>query len=126
MSSDDTPTTAERSSDCRLRGVGVGVKDKTIRSQARGEDYPPGFSEFWETYPRRQAKANAYKAWKRIKPDRQLLDLMKAAIARQKRSEAWQRENGQFIPHPASWLNARRWEDEQVRTATEYYGRMEA
>ena len=29
-----------------------------------------------------------------------------------KASDEWQEENGRFIPHPTSWLNAQRWEDE--------------
>ena len=36
---------------------------------------------------------------------------MGRALAVQIRSESWQREDGRFIPMPASWLNGRRWED---------------
>jgi len=34
------------------------------------------------------------------------------AIAVQRQSEQWQRDRGQYIPHPATWLHQRRWEDE--------------
>ena len=27
-------------------------------------------------------------------------------------SAQWQRDNGQYIPHPATWLNQGRWDDE--------------
>ena len=37
---------------------------------------------------------------------------MTAAIAKQKLSDQWTKEGGQFIPHPATWLNGKRWEDE--------------
>jgi hypothetical protein len=30
----------------------------------------------------------------------------------QRRTPGWLEADGQFIPHPASWLNGRRWEDE--------------
>jgi len=27
-------------------------------------------------------------------------------------SESWNRDGGRYIPHPSTWLNGRRWEDE--------------
>jgi len=47
----------------------------------------------------------------KLKPDRALVDRMLEAIDRQKQSRAWCKKNGQFIPHPATWLNNRQWED---------------
>ena len=37
---------------------------------------------------------------------------MLEAIDRQKQTTAWRKNNGQRIPHPATWLNNRQWEDE--------------
>jgi hypothetical protein len=37
---------------------------------------------------------------------------MLQALEKQKRSEQWQKDNGKFIPHAATWLNGKRWEDE--------------
>lgn len=34
------------------------------------------------------------------------------AVERQKCSDQWTQNNGQFIPHPATWLNQGRWDDE--------------
>uniref|UniRef100_A0A2G7T8I6 Uncharacterized protein n=1 Tax=Chryseobacterium sp. B5 TaxID=2050562 RepID=A0A2G7T8I6_9FLAO len=43
---------------------------------------------------------------------------MLAAITIQASSTQWLRDDGQFIPHPATWLNAGRWDDEEgVRQA---------
>jgi hypothetical protein len=42
---------------------------------------------------------------------------MLAAVAAQATTEQWRKDDGQFIPLPASWLNGRRWEDE-ASTAT--------
>jgi hypothetical protein len=55
----------------------------------------------------------------KLKPDRALLDRMLEAIDRQKQTRAWLKDNGQFIPHPASWLNNRQWEDEIQPDMTE-------
>ena len=41
-----------------------------------------------------------------------MLETMIQAIEQHKRSDQWTRDNGQYIPHPATWLNQRRWEDE--------------
>ena len=73
------------------------------------------FNEFWKSYPRKVAKAYARKAWNKIKPDRELLDKMLKTLEWQKDSEDWKRDGGQFIPHPSSWLNGERWEDEPYK-----------
>ena len=44
---------------------------------------------------------------------------MLSAIAKHKNTDQWKKDNGQFIPNPASWLNARRWEDEMPSVATQ-------
>lgn len=70
------------------------------------------FDRFWTAYPRHENKQTARKAFDRLNPDDALLATMLTAISRQKGSAQWQEKNGQFIPHPATWLNGRRWEDE--------------
>ena len=72
------------------------------------------FDEFWKAYPRKEAKGNAEKAWKKVNPS--LLPVILEAIDRQKSSTQWREANGKYIPLPASWLNARRWEDEVEST----------
>jgi len=37
---------------------------------------------------------------------------MIAAVKDQAETEVWTKEGGKFIPHPATWINGRRWEDE--------------
>lgn len=84
------------------------------RKRGRLSESEPGFDRFWVAYPRKQDKPKAAKAFARLRVDEPLLTLMLAAIAQQAASEQWQREGGQFIPMPATWLNGRRWEDAQV------------
>ena len=66
------------------------------------------FDIFWKQYPRKVAKPNAQKAWLKINPDDVVLKKMLDAINQQGLSS----KEIQFVPHPASWLNAQRWEDE--------------
>ena len=71
------------------------------------------FDIFWAAYPRKTAKGTAEKSWKKIKPDEQLLEEILAAVAKQKLT--W--TDPKFIPHPATWLNAKRWLDGVDSTA---------
>lgn len=70
------------------------------------------FNTFWKEYPRKVSKGNAEKWFKRNKPDKYLVALMVEKLKVLKQSEQWSKENGKFIPYPASWLNAKGWEDE--------------
>lgn len=70
-------------------------------------DYSESFDDFWKAYPKKIAKGNAEKAWKKIKPDENLVAEIITAIAKQK--PLW--TDPKFIPHPASWLNAKQWLD---------------
>lgn len=70
------------------------------------------FEKFWEVYPKKKSKGQAEKAFIRINPNEQLLATMLAKIEQARTSEDWTKSNGQFIPYPATWLNAQGWEDE--------------
>ena len=69
------------------------------------------FAVFWKAYPRKVGKDAARKAFAKRKPDAELLAKMLAAVARQAQSEQWRKKDGQFIPHPTTWLNRGQWED---------------
>ena len=90
--------------------LGVGATDPP--ADPKVHEFPPGFDRFWQAYPRKTAKPQAAKAFARLRPDEPLLSRMLAALALQRQSAQWQRDEGQFIPHPSTWLNGRRWEDE--------------
>lgn len=76
-----------------------------------------GFATFWAQYPKKVAKPQALKAWKKIKPAGRLLADLIAALKKQKASADWLKDDGRFVPHPATWLNGRRWEDEALPAA---------
>ncbi len=71
------------------------------------------FDRFWNAYPKKKGKESARRAWDKLRPDVALCRVMAEALERQKRSREWRKEGGQFIPYPATWLNGRRWEDEE-------------
>ena len=71
-----------------------------------------GFEEVWAAYPRKVGKGDARRAWKKIRPDPELCKRMIETLKKMARCEQWTRDGGQFIPHPATWLNREGWEDE--------------
>ena len=83
-------------------------KDKKSADALRADR----FEQFWAAYPRHTGKKAAQQAFKRLDPDEDLLQSMLKAIAAWSKSQQWTKDGGQFIPHPATWLNGRRWEDE--------------
>jgi len=72
--------------------------------------YTDEFLRFWKAYPRKVNKGTAAKAWK--KRGDASLETILAALETAKGSRQWLKDGGDFIPHPATWLNARGWEDE--------------
>jgi hypothetical protein len=76
---------------------------------------PLGFDRFWSAYPNRTHRIDAEKAWRAIDPPPDTVDRIVAAIEVWRTSRQWSQK--QFIPHPATWLRNRLWEDEFVATA---------
>ncbi len=70
------------------------------------------FEKFWSEYPKKKSKGDAEKVWLKIKPDNCLLEKMVITIKKSKSSEEWIKDKGKWIPYPATWLNAKGWEDE--------------
>lgn len=89
--------------------------DKPRQRASKNEgvnEYSDEFEAFWKRYPKKHGKGAAWKAWKKIRPSQDLQKRMLSAIERHKATEQWQRENGQYVPNPATWLNEARWDDE--------------
>jgi hypothetical protein len=70
------------------------------------------FDQFWQAYPKKRSKGQAKRTWVKLDPDESLLTKMLKTIAKARRSNDWLQANGQYIPHPSTWLNNEGWEDE--------------
>lgn len=70
------------------------------------------FAQFWECWPRKQAKKDAQKAWAKLAPSEDLASRIIAAVELRKHTIDWIKDDGQFIPYPATWLRGERWADE--------------
>ena len=69
------------------------------------------FEIWWEAYPKKRSKGQAWKAWQAIKPDEQLLADMLLSVKAAMKTPDWKKQAGQFVPYPATWLRAEGWND---------------
>lgn len=68
------------------------------------------FEAFYAAYPKKKKRPDAEKAFAKVDVP---IDVLLAAIKAQADSPDWKKENGRYVPYPASWLNGRCWEDSQ-------------
>lgn len=80
----------------------------------KGSDKPQNtndenFERFWKAYPNKVSKPDARKAFGKVKVS---VDVLIAAIEKQKTWDKWTDKDGKFIPNPSTWLNQEQWENE--------------
>jgi hypothetical protein len=108
-------------------GTGKEKKDKTLgqnefdravleadligSEEPKGGTYPAAFETFWKVYPRKIGKMAAFKAWKRAK---MLCNAGLILNAVEVFAKSVKGKDPQFTPHPATWLNGGRWDDENA------------
>ena len=111
---DRSGTEVERKCYGSVTGVDINNNDKNVKNvkNEKPKTYSPDFLLFWNAYPRKKNKGTAEKAFSKIKPNAELLEIMIAKIEELKKTEDWTKDNGKYIPYPSSWINARGWEDE--------------
>lgn len=92
--------------------------DSTHARRSAQSEIPEDFSRFYAAYPRKVSKPAALRAWKSLKADSALTDRIIADVQRRCDTE-WKDQPIQYIPHPSTYLNQRRWEDETAPTERE-------
>lgn len=76
------------------------------KKRVKRAESDPAFEAFWKAYPRRIGKIKAREAW-----DRAMGVTTPNVIEAALRAAKWS-EDPKFIPHPSTWLNQGRWDDE--------------
>ena len=76
-------------------------------------NYTLDFEKFWKSYPVRTAKRKCFEIWQ-IKKLGEKAEQIIDAVEKQKKSAAWKKENGRYIPNPQTYLTGDRWEDVQL------------
>jgi hypothetical protein len=94
-----------------------------LKTKKKNPPTPPwganGFDQFWSEYPRKVDKADARRAWNRLRPSAALCGEIMAGLRRWKQSEQWLKDGGQFVPYAQKFLNKRRWEVAPTQTPVE-------
>lgn len=90
------------------------TKNKAIKKQNKelNELQEKQFDKFWQAYPKKVSKKEAQKSWKKINPSLELFEKILKALEMVKQTEQWKKDNGKYVPYPATWLNQERWTDE--------------
>ncbi|MEV4735516.1 MULTISPECIES: helix-turn-helix domain-containing protein [unclassified Microbacterium] len=88
-----------------------GVKPDEDSSLIRSDVLNDQFGQFWIAYPRKVAKPRALKAFLSAAKETDPAVIVAGAI---RFSRDPNLPDKQFIPHPASWLNDGRWDDEEL------------
>lgn len=73
---------------------------------------PEGFADFYQAYPRHEGRAKAAEAFPAAVKAAGSVEALMGHLAAQRFSQ-----DPQFVPHPATWLNQRRWRDGEGVTA---------
>ena len=83
-----------------------------IKPYTRKNALDDGFNEFWNVYPKKVGKADAQKKWINKKPN---IDQVMIALTWQIASDQWNKNDGEFIPNPSTYINQERWNDEKPK-----------
>lgn len=109
---EESPIGEESSNEDSAIAAQIAPKPKRKRKQAIPEEYTEDFAEFWKLYPRREGKAKAFESWQKLS----LPQKRRAYVALKQQLrilEVKARDSrGNFCPHPATWINQGRFDDE--------------
>lgn len=93
-----------------------GEVNTSSKDEGRKSVYPDDFEQWWKSYPRREGKGDALKAWKQLKRERVLPPVQDLIVA----SKAYERreQRPQFRKLPGGWLRAHKWNDENTNVVS--------
>ena len=83
-----------------------------------------GFDQFWDVYPKKSAKKDAFDAWKRVDPDEGLVKRILEAVKQQKLWPQYCGENARYFPSPSKWLDGGCWDDEPLAGEEDPYAKF--
>lgn len=70
------------------------------------------FDRFWKLYPKKKSKADAEKAWSKVKMNDEFFTSIIQALSAQCSSQDWTKDGGKYVPLAGTWIRGKRWEDE--------------
>ncbi len=119
QSNDTTNDTTERQQTIQQKDTYKNVKnEKNVKkdicsTSTEVSETVRSFERFWDIYPRKVSKKKAAQVWGRLSLNETEVQKVIASVAFMSSSEQWRKDAGAFIPHPATYLNQERWNDER-------------
>ena len=93
------------------------VNTTTAKADKPKSKIEQDFDTFWSVYPKKKSRHDAFRAWQKAKPS---IIIVLTALNWQKASVDWLKDNGQYIPYPATYINRGGYLDENP---SQYYKR---
>ena len=75
------------------------------------------FNRFWEKYPRKVSKGQAWKTWQKLQKDGTLpdVDTLIEAVRWRQLEPDWEKDGGKYIPYLCNWLLRLTWKTKPER-----------
>lgn len=107
----------------KKRGRPPGTGKKSKKSGPLTKEQQELFEKFYAAYPKKVDRATAERAWAKIDPtpDEAMTEKIIQAVEASKKYDSRFRDR-QFIPYPASWLNAKGYLNEYTQEGGNNYG----
>lgn len=108
-------STPEIEKEIELNNINIYGQDDLDQQEIKKDEkalWEQQFEQFYKAYPKKVKKQNVEKWFKKNKPSNELFSSMMNSLEQFKGSKDWLKEKGQYIPYPSTWLNQKRWEDE--------------
>ena len=90
------------------KDININIYNNGQKIDQNNKIYEERFEIFYKNYPRKVKKKETLKWFIKNKPDEELFNIMINKLEEFKK--IWKDKN--YIPHPTTWLNSERWNDE--------------
>lgn len=97
------------------------IGEERSREEQRGEDIL--LASIWDAYPKKVAKEAGLKAMRKVIAEGRITpeNLLQKVRAYAEATKLWPDAKRQFIPHPATWFNDGRYEDDPAAWSAEQF-----
>ena len=106
----NAPVIRNSNSEFDIRNSEFDIRNSDSITPAPAPEERNPFTMFWEAYPCKIDRDDAWEVWKAINPDAGTVQAIRTGLEAWKRSDQWQDAGGRYIPAAAKWLHKRRWE----------------
>lgn len=108
---DEQPVNNKRTTTEQPVNTNKNVRKKECKNEISKDIYSPEFESFWNEYPRKLGKKEAYKTWNTVIKKGELPQVIITCAANYKKQCDDRKTETQFIKHPKTFLNEERYKD---------------